>query len=282
MRPQARYDSESIRTLFDDMASTYGYVNLIASFGFSARWRHQVVDGLPLASADCVVDLMSGMGELWRSLAAELPASARVVGVDFSSEMVRRARREWPFAVEIAVADALAWNTESVRADIVVSSFGLKTFDRDQQRRLARTVAQLLRPGGAYSFVEISVPSFGPLRAVYMFYLKWAIPLIGRVLLGDPECYRMLGVYTQAFENTTHFASCLREAGLEVMPVSYFFGCATGVRGMKPPVSAGHAVPELFAIDRTYWVEAISPATARPTSANTLSRSSSEPFPWVR
>jgi ubiquinone/menaquinone biosynthesis C-methylase UbiE len=60
MRRQAPYDSEWIRTLFDDMASTYGYVNLIASFGFSARWRYQAVAELPLASADCVVDLMSG------------------------------------------------------------------------------------------------------------------------------------------------------------------------------------------------------------------------------
>ena len=80
------------------------------------------------------------------------------------------------------------------------------------------------------------MPSFGPLLTVYMFYLKWVIPLVGRILLGDPDCYRMLGVYTQAFENTAYFASCLREAGLEVIPVSYFFGCATGVRGVKPTV----------------------------------------------
>jgi hypothetical protein len=44
-----QYDPESIRTLFDEMALTY-------------------VAGLPLTSADCFVDLMSGMGELWRSL----------------------------------------------------------------------------------------------------------------------------------------------------------------------------------------------------------------------
>jgi demethylmenaquinone methyltransferase/2-methoxy-6-polyprenyl-1,4-benzoquinol methylase len=68
-----------------------------------------------------------------------------------------------------------------------------------------------------------------------MFYLKWLIPLVGRLLLGNPESYRMLGVYTQAFDNATHFACCLREAGLAVVPVSYFFGCATGVRGIKPP-----------------------------------------------
>jgi ubiquinone/menaquinone biosynthesis C-methylase UbiE len=78
------------------------------------------------------------------------------------------------------------------------------------------------------------VPPLLPLRAAYMFYLKWVIPLIGRLLLGNPDCYRMLGVYTQAFGNATHFAGCLRKAGLEVDPVSYFFGCATGVRGRKP------------------------------------------------
>jgi ubiquinone/menaquinone biosynthesis C-methylase UbiE len=232
---QARYDPESIRTLFDDMASTYGHVNLISSFGFTARWRNQAVAGLPLASADCVVDLMSGMGELWRSLATTLPASARVVGIDISPEMVRRTHREWHFPVEVYVEDVLTWDPPSALADAVVSSFGLKTFDREQQRRLARTVAQLLKPGGTYSFVEISVPPMLPLRAAYMFYLKWLIPLVGRLLLGNPDSYRMLGVYTEAFDNATHFAACLREAGLEVAPVSYFFGCATGVRGIKPP-----------------------------------------------
>ncbi len=216
------------------MASTYGHVNLISSFGFTARWRHQAVAGLPLASADCVVDLMSGMGELWRSLGSTLPPSARVVGVDISPEMARRTQREWPFSTQVDVADVLTWEPKGAFADVVVSSFGLKTFDREQQRRLAYRVGHVLKPGGTYSFIEISVPRFLPLRAACLFYLKRLIPIVGRVLLGNPDCYRMLGAYTQAFDNAAHFAGCLKEAGLEVAPVSYFFGCATGVRGTKP------------------------------------------------
>src|ERR1700729_3796278 len=108
------------------MASTYGHVNLISSFGFTARWRRQAVEGLPLASADCVVDLMSGMGELWRSLATALPPSARVVGADISTEMARRTPREWHFSTEVLVADVLAWDSPSNFADVDVSSFGLK------------------------------------------------------------------------------------------------------------------------------------------------------------
>ena len=223
------------------MASTYGYVNLVSSFGFTARWRRQVVDGLPLTSANSVVDLMSGMGELWRSLAGGLPPSCHVLGVDLSQEMTRRARRHWPFDVDVLQQDVLDWNAEESSADIVVSSFGLKTFDREQQQRLAHVVAKLLRPGGTYSFIEISVPTFAPLRAAYLFYLKAVIPVIGRLLLGNPACYRMLGAYTEAFGDASHFAGCLKQAGLEASTVSYFFGCATGVRGFKRAAAVGES-----------------------------------------
>lgn len=143
-------------------------------------------------------------------------------------------RREWHFSLEVRVADVLEWNPLAPIADVVVSSFGLKTFDLQQQRRLAQIVSQLLKPGGACSFIEISVPPFPPLRAAYMFYLKRVIPIVGRLLLGNPDCYRMLGAYTQAFDDGLHFARCLKEAGLDATPVYYFFGCATGVRAVKP------------------------------------------------
>jgi len=225
------------------MAATYGYVNLISSFGFTARWRQQTVEGLPLSEAMCVVDLMSGMGELWRSLSNRLPVSARVVGVDLSPEMARRTPRKWGFSTEVLVADVLTWDSPSGFADVIVSSFGLKTFNREQQRRLAEKVAVMLRPGGVFSFVEISVPSFVPLRFVYMFYLNKLIPIIGRILLGDPECYRMLGAYTNDFGDSSYFAGCLRDSGLDAELISRFGGCATGVRGSKPLTIAGVSGP---------------------------------------
>jgi ubiquinone/menaquinone biosynthesis C-methylase UbiE len=70
-----------------------------------------------------------------------------------------------------------------------------------------------------------------------MLYLNKVIPVIGRLLLGNPDCYRMLGAYTSAFGNVRHFAKSLQEAGLHASPVSHFFGCATGVSGFKPPLA---------------------------------------------
>jgi ubiquinone/menaquinone biosynthesis C-methylase UbiE len=234
MQTQPGYDPNAIRALFDEMAATYGIVNFIASFGFAARWRHQLVEGLPLSNASHIVDLMSGMNELCRSVVRHAAPTLRLTAIDISPEMIHRARKNWPFRVEIHLHDVLTWEAEPATADAVISSFGLKTFDRTQQQQLAQRVTRLLRPGGVFSFVEISVPPARLLQLPYLFYLNRVIPWIGRLFLGNPANYRLLGVYTQAFGTCRHFAQCLRQQGLDVTEVSYFFGCATGVRGMSP------------------------------------------------
>jgi len=220
------------------MASTYGMVNLVSSFGFAVRWRHQAMVQLPTAAPlRQIADLMSGMGELWRSVSRRFGAAASVVAVDISEEMVRRAPRV-PFPLSIRVEDVLEFTPPPGSFDAVVSSFGLKTFDPQQQERLAVQVERILRPGGVFSFVEISAPPNRVLRLVYMFYVGRIIPLIGRLLLGNPDNYRLLGVYTEAFRNCGHFTNCLRRSGLEARFVRFFFGCATGVVGRKPEHAA--------------------------------------------
>ena len=176
---------------------------------------------------------MSGMNELCRSLSHHASPSLRVTAVDISPEMVRRARKNWSFHVETKIEDVLTWNFESESADAIISSFGLKTFDRDQQMQLARIVARLFRPGGRFSFVEVAVPPARTLRWPYMFYLSRIIPWIGRLFLGNPLNYRMLGIYTQDFGTCQYFAECLQQQGLEVRTIYYFFGCAMGVYGRK-------------------------------------------------
>jgi len=216
------------------MAKTYGVVNLITSFGFAARWRRQCVESLPSVPTLHVADLMSGMGELWRSIARRIPRILQLTAVDISSEMTRRASTIWPFKLDVQIRDVLTWELPRGSQDAIVSSFGLKTFNREQQARLASQVAELLRPGGAFSFVEISVPSAVVLRVPYMFYLQYIIPFLGRMFLGNPDNYRMLSIYTRAFGNCDYFAQCLSSEGLEVSVSSYFYGCATGVQGIKP------------------------------------------------
>jgi ubiquinone/menaquinone biosynthesis methyltransferase len=234
---QGIYEPAYVRRLFDQMARTYGAVNLVSSFGFAVRWRRQCVRRLPLEAGGTVVDLMTGMGELCPDLARRLGPAGVVRAVDLSPEMCARARdqaRRCPCRVDVIEADALAVDLPAASADAVASSFGLKTFSDDQLAGLAARIERVLKPGGSYSVVEISVPPNRWLRWPYLFYVNRVIPLIGRAFLGNPDNYRMLGTYTGAFGDCRRFEAACRRAGLVAHPASYFFGCATGVFGHKP------------------------------------------------
>ena len=51
------YDPAFVRQLFDEMAATYGVVNLVSSFGFARRWRRQCVECVGIKDGAVVVDL---------------------------------------------------------------------------------------------------------------------------------------------------------------------------------------------------------------------------------
>lgn len=76
------------------------------------------------------------------------------------------------------------------------------------------------------------------IRLPYMFYINWIIPMIGWLASGNPDNYRLLGIYTSAFQNCNLTAASFAAAGPAVNRQSYFFGCATGISGLKPHPSA--------------------------------------------
>jgi len=129
--------------------------------------------------------------------------------------------------------NVLASALRDASVDAVICSFGIKTLTLSQQRSLAAEINRLLKPGGTFALVEVSAPPFGLLRRPYLWYLKRVIPIVGRVMLGNPETYRMLGIYTERFGNAQNMVEVLREAGLDARYDSYFFGCASGVSGRK-------------------------------------------------
>ena len=228
-----------VRGLFDRMARTYGTLNYLSSFGFTERWRRRCVDAIPwqnLAADARVYDLMSGMGEcfnlVWRH------GSRPLCGLDISPVMTGRARRKHATAMgdtlELLQENVLSNSIPDGAAAAVVSAFGLKHFSPVQARMLAAEVGRILKPGGAFSFVEVAVPQRRLLRVPFLFYLRRVVPLLGRYFANDDDSYRYLGVYTVAFGNGRAFARALRRVGLDVAYREYFFGCACGVVGRKP------------------------------------------------
>lgn len=246
------------------MSTTYGVVNFISSFGFTWRWRRQCVSLAQLKPGDRVCDLMTGMGECWNEILKRTGRRGELLAVDFSPAMIAAARKRIaaPGAVQStnseyrpnytnhgerysnveiqeqdvfdpAFAAALA-DASPERFDALVCCFGVKTLAPEMYPGLAELLRRLLKPGGRFSFVEISLPPAAILRLPLLFYINWIIPWIGKLCLGNPDNYRMLGVYTGEFGDCSRLNESFQAAGLTVRYRRLFFGSATAVCGNVP------------------------------------------------
>lgn len=221
------------------MAQTYGIVNMISSLGFTVRWRRQCVQAITIPEDASCLDLMAGMGETCHNLARVLGPTGRITALDISRVMCKHIAEKTkyiglPDGINAIHADVLACPLSDDSFDVVVSTFGLKTFNEEQTKILASEVYRILKPGGRFSFLEISIPPLAVLRLPYIFYLKYMIPFIGRIFMGNPDNYRLLYVYTAAFKNGRSALDAFAKAGLQAEYQSRFFGCASLVCGSKP------------------------------------------------
>ncbi len=234
------YDPDFVREVFDRCSGKYIAFSLICSFGFTERWRRQCVEALPTPAgkAPTGYDLMAGTGEVWPHLLRRFPQIDAITAVDISPGMHRRALDRLhamrAHRIRFIEDDLFASRLPPESADFIVSTFGLKTFNSDQHRRLAKLIAQVLKPGGVFSMIEASDPKGWWLRPVYRLHLLVVLPLIERLFLRGAQDFTMIGAYTSNFSDASGLARMLEEAGLEVSYRRFFFGCATAVSGRRP------------------------------------------------
>lgn len=231
------HDSEYVRDLFDRVSNTYGYTNYLASFGFTERWRKQCISKLELKANASGYDLMCGRGETWANLFAKNPSIVNLTGLDISSEMIKgsqiQANKLDPKSVELMEIDVFKNEIPNESADFVISTFGIKTFTQEQQKLLAAEISRILKPGGEFSFVEVSYPKDWVFSWLYMFYLKKMMPIIEKLFLGYSYGYSAIGSYVTEFVDSQKFYTYLQAEGLQVEYHKLFFGCASGVSGKK-------------------------------------------------
>src|SRR5690606_14218320 len=231
------YEPKFVEKLFDKMSSSYSKMNYITSFGFSERWRRQCVEEIEIEKGKTVVDLMTGMGECWKHILKKSDKNSKLIGLDFSTEMINRAEKNKgkfkKSKIEILKENVFKNSIENETADFVISGFGLKTFNDEQLEKLATEIDRILKTNGEFSLIDVSVPNSKFLKPFYMFYLKKIIPILGKIFLGSPETYKMLGVYTEEFGNSKNVYQIFNRPEFKVEYVEYFYGCATGIKGIK-------------------------------------------------
>ena len=206
-----------IAGMFDAIARRYDTLNHLLSAGLDKRWRRRAIQALELCGRERVLDMCTGTGDL--AIEAVTTASgqaADVLGIDFSAEMLRLALGKVRTAgldarVRLARGDATSVPVPDGMFDAATIAFGIRNVLDPQQA--CREFYRALKPGGRLAVLEFGSPQQPVLRAVYLWYFRRVLPLVGKLISKHSEAYTYLPASVAAFPTGPAFAAMLSAAG---------------------------------------------------------------------
>jgi len=223
--------------MFARIASRYDLLNHLLSGGIDRRWRAALVRRLGDVRGRLLVDCCCGTGDLAFALER---AGARVLGVDFTPEMLFRARRkDGRRAARFVAGDALALPLADARADAATIAFGIRNVA--DRRRGLRELMRVVRPGGAVLVLEFSLPRGRITGALYRFYFTRILPRVGGWISGDAGAYRYLPETVLAWPSPTELQAEMEGLGLEQCGYQLLTGGIACLSFGRVPAAGGPA-----------------------------------------
>ena len=196
--------------MFDRIAGRYDLVNTVLSGGTDAGWRRRAARATRLTTGGSALDIACGSGKLTAQLAKIAGTTGRVVGLDFSPQMLEVARREHP-AIEFVEGDALKLPFEDATFDASTIAFGLRNL-ADPIAGL-REMLRVVKPGGHAVVLEFVRPPKGLVGTTYRLYLRALLPAIGGAISGAPAAYRYLSETVDSYRTPEELRAMSAAAG---------------------------------------------------------------------
>lgn len=227
---------QQVGRMFDGIARHYDLLNHVLSFGIDKGWRRKSIELLADRKPKDLLDVATGTADM--AMAAHRMLGCNVTGCDISEKMIEVGQRKVNDAkladvITLRVADAEQLPFSSNRFDAATVAFGVRNF-QSLSKGLA-DMARVLKPGGRLVVLEFSTPSNAIFRAVYNFYFRHILPLIGGAVSSDRQAYAYLCQSAMCFPSGKEFEKHLEAAGLKpISSTPLTFGIATVYLASKP------------------------------------------------
>lgn len=215
-----------IAGMFDAIAPRYDLLNRVLSAGRDRTWRRRAIAALRLRPGDLVLDVCTGTADMVIEAVRQQPRLRGAIGVDFSREMLKGGAQKvrdsgGRHPVVLGQADATALPVRSSSVDAACVAFGIRNVQ--QPERACAELARVLRPGGRLAVLEFGLPRARVFRALYLWYARHWLPLVGRLVSRHRSAYAYLPESVSRFPPPERFASLLSGSGfatVETVPLS--------------------------------------------------------------
>lgn len=241
MQHSAHSKEEFVHGVFESIAPKYDLMNDIISFGRHKSWRKFTMRKMAVEKGSTALDICCGTCD-WTIALARESVTGQITGLDFSENMLKIGKAKIEEAklsdrIDLVHGNAMDLPFADNTFDYVTIGFGLRNVP--DIRRVLSEMHRVVKPGGKVVCLELSKPVMQPFKALYYFYFRRILPLIGKIVAKRYEQYKWLPESLVSFPDHQQLAQIFREIGLKEVEVYCFIGSVAALHiGKKENINA--------------------------------------------
>ena len=231
---------ERVHHVFEKIYKRYDFMNSVISFKRHKAWRKDVMKRMNVKPGNKALDVCCGTGDWSFSLANKTGKNGKVIGLDFSKNMLSVADEKLEQSkhpqLQFIYGNAMRLPFDSNTFDFVTIGFGLRNVP--DYKKVLQEMTRVVKPGGMVVCLETSQPTMVGFRQLYYLYFRFIMPLVGRLIAKSYKEYAWLHESAKSFPAKSELKDLFQEVGLESVQVKgYTGGVAAMHLGKKPSVN---------------------------------------------
>ncbi|WP_368652580.1 demethylmenaquinone methyltransferase [Ornithinibacillus sp. 4-3] len=217
---------ERVHDIFENVYENYDSMNSVISFQMHKHWRKDTMKRMNVQLGDTALDVCCGTGDWSISLAEAVGEDGKVIGLDFSENMLsvakEKSRNEELNQMEWIHGNAMELPFEDNHFDYVTIGFGLRNVP--DYMAVLKEMHRVVKPGGKVVCLETSQPTLIGWRQLYYFYFRFIMPLLAKMIVKKYKEYSWLQESAKDFPGKQQLKQMFLDAGFEQVDVKSYAG----------------------------------------------------------
>lgn len=211
----AQGKKEQVTHMFNRIAHRYDLMNGALSLGIDDYWRSDALKELRKYRPQHILDIATGTGD-FALMAHRMLHPEKIVAVDIAEGMMEVGRQK---VKDKGLEDVITFGNQDCAAltfpdnsfDAAIISFGVRNFEDIDQS--FQEVYRVLKPGGVFLFLELSIPGQSPMKELYATYTKYVMPCLSGLFATEQRAYKYLPESIAAFPQGREMMLILKKNG---------------------------------------------------------------------
>lgn len=224
----AETKKQQVATMFNNVASTYDFLNHFFSLGIDKIWRKKLVQLVDAEKPNTILDVATGTADL--AIEESKTAVEKIIGIDISNNMLEIGRQKIK-KLNISKITLLEGDSEHIQFedntfDAITVAFGVRNFEN---LKLGLTeMRRVLKPNKKIFILEFSMPSNFVFKYIYYIYFFYILPFVGKIVSKDARAYTYLPESVKKFPCGNDFVKILETCNYNnISCIPLFFGIST-------------------------------------------------------